>query len=51
MNYYNIEYWSDKKTNNNQRINYKKKIKIYGSRLIKDLNPNNVFYKQVNKNR
>ena len=50
MNYYNIEYSPDKKDNNNQRINYNKKIKIYGSRVIKNLISNNVSYKRVHKN-
>jgi len=53
MNYYNIQYSPDKKDYDKQRIIYNKKIKIYGSRIIKQshLNPNNDTYKQVNKNR
>jgi hypothetical protein len=36
MNYYNIQFYPDNKyNNNNQRIIYNKKIKIYGSRILK----------------
>jgi hypothetical protein len=49
MNYYNIEYSPDKK-DIYQRINYNKKIKIFGSRIIKNLVSNNDFYKRVRKN-
>jgi len=35
MNYYNIQFYPDNKYNNNQRIIYNKKIKIYGSRTLK----------------
>lgn len=53
MNYYNIQYSPDKKHTSTQRIIYNKKIKIHGSRFIKNpnLNSNNAPYKQVNKNR
>jgi hypothetical protein len=50
MNYYNIEYSPVKKDNKYQRINYNKKIKIYGSRVIKNLIPNNVSNKTIYKN-
>ena len=37
MNYYNIQFYPDNKCNNNQRIIYNKKIKIYGSRRLKKI--------------
>ena len=50
MNYYNIQYSPEKKKNNIQRLIYDKKIKIYGSRKIKQLNSNNEFNKQIHQN-
>lgn len=57
MNYYNIQYSPENKDDKNQRIIYNKKIKIYGSRILKKnininyLNSNNVSYKEEYKNR
>ena len=55
MNYYNIQYSPTKKDNNFQRIIYNKKIKIHGSRTLKQIinksssNLNNDSYKQEYK--
>ena len=51
MNYYNIQYSPKKKNNDNQRIMYDNKIKIYGSRKLKQKKKSNLildneFYKQ-----
>ena len=37
MNYYNIQYSPNIEKNDNQRIIYNKKIKIYGSRTLKKI--------------
>lgn len=42
MNYYDIQYSPKEKKNNTQRLVYDKKIKIHGSRKIKQYNKNKV---------
>jgi len=54
MDYYNIQYSPKKKDSHNQRIIYNKKIKIYGSRKLKEIKTSNLIlhndlYKQEYK--